>query len=67
MIDVAHPCWTGVESEFDHDYKVEDIGQGDGIYYQAGWIRVCECCGDVDENWDGGEAEDDYGLTGGRY
>ena len=43
-IDVSHPCWTGVESDFDHDWRYDGGDYSVGIY--PGW--ECTTCGEVD-------------------
>lgn len=63
-IDVAHPCWTGVEDDFDHEFEIEEYEQGDPStpYFQVTHYRVCVVCGEVDEDWDGSDDswEDTY-------
>ena len=59
ILDVAHPCWTGVEDDFDHDWYIETQENGDGIYYQCSHYRVCMACDEVDEDWDGSDSYDD--------
>ena len=66
-LDVAHPCWTGVEDDFDHDWEIETFDQGDGIWYECSHARVCQACGEVDEEWDGGDDSFEDTYAGDSY
>ncbi len=55
-LDVSHPCWTGVESDMDHDWHYDGGDYSVGI--NPGW--ECRTCGEVDTDREPPSYDDDY-------